>query len=69
MLGVLPLALEQPRVLDRHRDVRAELAQHHFVDLGELARGVAEQVQRADDAPLAPQRHDQLGVRARHAST
>ena len=27
---------------------------------------VAQQVERADDAALAPQRHDELGVRARH---
>ena len=57
--------LEQPRVLDRDRDVRAELPQHRFVHLGELADGVAEQVERADDASLAPQRHDELGVRPR----
>ena len=35
--GVLPLAIEQPRVLERHGDVRAELAQHGLVALGELA--------------------------------
>ena len=64
--GVLALVLEQPRVLDRDRDVRAELAQQHLVDLGELAGGVAQQVERADDAPLAAQRHDELGVRAGH---
>ena len=33
VLGVLALVLEQPRVLDRHRDVRGELAQHRFVGL------------------------------------
>ena len=37
-----------------------------FVGFGELAGRVAEQVQRADHAPLAPQRHDQLRVRAGH---
>ena len=42
-----------------------ELAQHRFVGLGELPERVAEQVQRADDAALPPQRHDELGVRAR----
>ena len=41
VLGVLALVLEQPRVLDRHRDVRAELPQHHLVDLGELRRRVS----------------------------
>ena len=34
---VLALVLEQPRVLDRDRDVRAELPQDHLVGLGELA--------------------------------
>ena len=63
---VLALVLEEPRVLDRDRDVRAELPQHRFVGLGELADGVAEQIERADHAPLAPQRHDQLRVRAGH---
>jgi hypothetical protein len=64
--GVIALLLEEPRVFDRHRDVRAELAQQHLVDLGELPFGVAEQVQRADDAPLASQRDDELGLRAGH---
>ena len=36
VLGVLALALEQPRVLDRHRHVRAELPQHRLVASGEL---------------------------------
>ena len=60
--GVLALVLEQPRVLDGDGDVRAELAQQHLVDLGELAFGVAQQVQRADDAALPAQRHDKLGI-------
>ena len=64
--GVLALVLEQARVLDRHRDVRAELAQDHLVGVGELAGRVAEQVERADDAALAPERHDQLGARSGH---
>ena len=38
---VLALVLEEPRVLDRDRDVRAELAQQRLVGLGELPRGVA----------------------------
>ena len=63
---VLALVLEEPRVLDRDRDVRAELAQHRLVGLGELAGGVAQQVERADDRPFAAQRHDELGVRAGH---
>ena len=36
--GVVALLLEQPRVLERHRHVRAELAENHFVDFRELAR-------------------------------
>ena len=64
--GVVARVLEQPRVLDRDRDVRGELPEDGFVGLGELPDGVAEQVERADDAALAPQRHDELGVRARH---
>ena len=66
MLRVLARLIEQPRVFDRDGDVRAELAQQHLVDLGELAGVLAQQVERADDAPLAPQRHDELGVRAGH---
>jgi hypothetical protein len=34
--GVLALVFEQPRVLDRHGDVRAELAEQHLVDVSEL---------------------------------
>ena len=64
--GVVPLVLEQPGVLDRHRDVRGELAQDGFVGLRELADRVAEKIQRADHAALAAQRHDELGVRAGH---
>ena len=63
---VLALVLEEARVLDGHRDVRGELPQHLLVGFRELADGVAEQVERADDAPLAPQRDDELGVRAGH---
>ena len=58
--------LEEPRVLDRDGDVGAELPQHRLVGLGELPGRVAEQVERADHAALAAQRHDELGVRAGH---
>ena len=64
--GVCAFVLEQPGVLDGHRDVRAELPQDHLVGLGELAGRVAEQVERADDAALAAKRHDELGARAGH---
>ncbi len=64
--GVVALVLDEQRVLDRDRDVRAELAQHRFVDLGELADRVRQQVERADDAPLAAHRDDELRVRAGH---
>ena len=63
---VVPLVLEQPGVLDRDGDVRGKLAEDRFVGLRELADRVAEQIQRADHAALAAQRHDQLGVRAGH---
>ena len=63
---ILALAIEQPRVLERHRHVRAELPQDRFVSFGELARLRAEEVQGADDALLPPQRHHQLGPCARH---
>ena len=58
--------LEEPRVLDRHGDVRAELPQQRFVGLGELSRRVAQQVERANDAALPSQRHDELGERTGH---
>ena len=61
-----PLVLEQPRVLDRDCDVRAELPQHRFVDERELARRVAQQIERADHASLPTQRHDELRVRPGH---
>ncbi len=66
VLRVLALVLEQPRVLDRDGDVRAELPQQRLVGLGELPRRVAEQVQRADDASLAAERHDELRPRSGH---
>ena len=46
--------------------MRAELTQDHRVGLGELIGRVAEHVERADDAALAAERHDELGVRTRH---
>jgi hypothetical protein len=55
--------LEEPGVLDGDRDVRAELTQDRFVHVGELARRLAEQVERANHPALAPQRHDELGPR------
>ena len=58
--GVLPLAVEQPRVLERHGHVRAELAEDCLVAVGELARLGAEEIERADDALLPPERHDEL---------
>ncbi len=64
--GVLPLVLEQARVLDRDRHVRAELAQNAFVGFRELAGGVAQKIQRTDDASLAAERNDQLRVRSRN---
>ena len=63
---VLALVLEEPGVLDGDRDVRGELPQHRFVGHRELTDGVAEQIERADHAAFAAQRHDQLGVRAGH---
>ena len=64
--GVFARVLEQTRVFDRHRDVRPELAQEHLVDFGELPLRFAQKVEGADDAALATQRHDELGVRPRH---
>jgi hypothetical protein len=46
--------------------VGAELPQHHLVDVGELSDRVGQQIQRTDDATLAPQRHDELRARSRH---
>ena len=44
--------------------MRGELPQHQLVGFCELADGVAQQIQGADDASLAAQRHDQLGIRS-----
>ncbi len=57
---VLPLAIEQPRVLERHGHVRAELAEDGLVAIGELAWLGAEKIERADDALFPPERHDKL---------
>ncbi len=54
---------QEPRVLDRDRNMRAELPQQRLVGFRELTGGVAQQVERADDAALPPQRHDQLRLR------
>ena len=62
---VLSFLLEQPRVLDGHRDVCAELAEDRLVGFGELAGGVRQQIERADHAALAAQRHDELRPRSR----
>ena len=59
-VDVLALGLEQPRVLDRHRDVRGKLPQQRLVLTGEGVGRLAEQVQRADDVTLAPHRHREL---------
>ena len=64
--GVLPFFLEQPRVFDGDGNMRAELTQHHLVHVGELARVLAQEIQRANHAALAPERDDQLRVRERH---
>ena len=64
--GVLAFVLEELRVLDGNRDVRRELAQHRLVLFGELAWGVAQQVERADHASFAAQRHHELRLRSRH---
>jgi hypothetical protein len=42
------------------------LAHDHLVDLGELAERGAQEVQRADHASLAAERHDELRPGARH---
>ena len=57
---ILPLAVEQPRVLERHRDVRAELPQNRFIALGVERDLRAQQIERSDHALLPPQRHHQL---------
>jgi hypothetical protein len=57
---VLARALEQPRVLDRDGHVRAELSRDHLVGFGEVSRRVAEEIEGADDAPLAAQGHHEL---------
>ena len=63
---VLPFVLEEPCVLDPDRHMGAELTEDRLVIRRELPRRVAEQVERADDAPLAAERHDELCARARH---
>ena len=67
-LGVLPLPLEQARVDERRRDVRAELAQDRHVALGVAVAVAAQEVERADGLRLVEQRHDQRRTpsRARH---
>ena len=62
-----PLRLEEPRVLDGDRHRRGEVAER--LDLGrrELAEVAAQQVERANRAALAPERHHQLRLRAGHA--
>ena len=47
-VGVAPAALEQPRVDQRDRHVRRELAQDRDVALGELVAVAAEDIERAD---------------------
>jgi len=59
-VDVLPFRAEQPGVLQRHGDVSPELAQQRLVALGEGLRHLVQQIQRADDASLAPHRHRQL---------
>jgi hypothetical protein len=63
-VGVLTLPLEQSRILDGHRHGRRELAQHLLVGLRELARHAAQEVQRPQDPAFAPQRDDELRLRA-----
>jgi cellobiose-specific phosphotransferase system component IIA len=58
-------ALEQPRVDDRHGDVRGELPQQHHVGRRELIAMPAQQVERADRPLLVQQRHDELRRHAR----
>ena len=65
-LDVRLLPLEEPRVLDGHRDVRAELAQHRLVARRELPDVLAVQVERPDDPFLAPQRHGNLRPHVGH---
>ena len=65
-LRVLALRLEQPRVDDGLRDVGAELPQDDLVAFGERGPPIAQQVERADDAALVPQRHRQLRADAGH---
>ena len=59
-VDVLALRSEQARVLDRHGDVRGELAQQRLVLARERAFGLVQQVQRADDLALAAHRHREL---------
>ena len=57
--------LEESGVLDGDGHVRPELTQDRLVGFRELTGRVAQEVERADDAALSAQRHDELGVRAR----
>ena len=59
-------ALEQPRILDRHSDMRAELPEHRLVARRELPDLLPVQVQGADDPLLATQRHGDLRPHVRH---
>ena len=65
-LDVGLLALEQPRVLDRHRDVCAKLPQHRLVARRELPDVLAVQVEGPDDALLAPKGHGDLRSHVGH---
>src|SRR5206468_3115538 len=61
---ILALVLEEPRVLDRDGDMRAELPQDGLINVGELAWRLAEQIERTDHPPFAAKRHDELGFRS-----
>ncbi len=63
---VLALRLEQPRIDDRLRDVRAKLAQNRFVALGKRVLPIGQQVERTEDLALVPQRYDEVRLRTRH---
>jgi hypothetical protein len=63
--GVLPLPLEQARILNGHRDVGAELPQHLHVGLGETSWHVAEEVERPEHPSFASQRNHELGAGSR----
>ena len=65
-LSVFMLALEQPRVGDRHRDMGAELPENRQIRVAELSALVTQERDRADWLRLVEQRDHEAGLGLRH---